>query len=128
MLHVIIFSVTNTANKGTRSEQYAHAEVTQLMAEAGIQYKEVKGCYKGVEEISYVVDGQHVGFVEDMCRAFYQESYLRASKVSREATLVYTEDGRREGIGTFVLSSKGHALTQDAYTYDERANQYWVVE
>lgn len=123
----IIFSVTNKCNKGTRAELHANTEAVQFLESDNIAFKVVDGCYKGETETSYLVHARHVKFVEVLCRAFDQESYLLVDAY-RNAVLVYLKDGKREDIGQFQRADRDTALAQDGYTYDPVLEQHWVVK
>jgi len=124
----IIFSVTNESNRlSAQKEMCAQGVAVTLMHSLGVEFKTVSGCYKGETEQSYVVSALQAPLVRQLCNAFHQESFLRVDE-NNLAELVYLEEDRYEVIGELFEVDKYTALKQDAYTYDQTTQQYYIVE
>jgi len=101
-----------------------HLEIPHVM---------VSGSYKGVEEVSYLLNVDDGGGLlpadnVSIGRAFGQESILWLGPTNRFgrriATLYYT-DGRSEAIGLFGAAPEEVAKAQDAWTFD--GEYYYIV-
>lgn len=95
----------------------------------GVNYKPLKGRYKGVDEDSYIVNKRDHYSIDALIKN--QESILELSKLdktgNRMATLVY-KDGRKEPIGYVVDVPKEEAEAMDAYTLDPSTGTYFVAK
>lgn len=117
----MIFSVGNTIEKDNAFKEYAKAE--------GIGYKQLTGCYMGVEETAFIINSKHrfsvYNFVKD------EESVLSLGPLvagAREAILIYMEFGKPEKhLGMFRQCSKEYAKKQPAWTYDPTTDTYFVA-
>lgn len=92
-----------------------------------VSYKVVSGCYKGVSELSVIVDASHETLVKRLCVDFKQDSYL-FSDSDRTSFLRYTDDRPDQYIGTLTPTTMEIALRSYGYTYDSMSQTYWVTQ
>ena len=117
----MIFSVGNTIEKDNEFKEYCRT--------SRLGYKQVTGCYMGVEETAFIVNRKHryaiFPFIKD------EESILALGPLvagAREATLVYMQLGRPDkSLGMFRQCSKEYAKKQAAWTYDPTTDTYFVA-
>lgn len=117
----MIFSVGNTIAKDNVFKEYCKSE--------NIGYKQLTGCYMGVEETAFIVNTKHRFSVFDFTKD--EESVLVLGPLvagAREATLVYMQLGRPDkSLGMFRQCSKEYAKKQAAWTYDPTTDTYFVA-
>lgn len=99
-----------------------------LMTDAELAHKEVKGCYKGKGETSFlVICNKSVAL--GLAISFGQESALFVDQFS-EAYLIHpagAERGRLRHIGTWQETDAHKAKSLDAFTYDPKSRKYYIV-
>ena len=97
-----------------------------------IWYKEVKGCYNGIKELSFVIKAKHRKLAEVNAILFGQKTILLLSDNKahglRKAALYYLFTKTRIDIGYFRSRIKKEALKHDNYTYDPSTDTYYIVE
>ena len=124
---VYILSVKQ-AHLTDKSNNRADQEARIYFKAHGISYKVVNGCYKGVTELSYVVNAAHAVQVRELAARYNQDSVLFLDS-DRSAFLRYLDSFDHEVyIGQFKSTSAQIALGRDAYTHDETADLYYVVD
>jgi hypothetical protein len=121
---MVIFSVGNEPFFDNAFKNYCDTR--------NIAYKEVVGCYKGIEETAFITSMDDAAdylpdyFVED------QESVLSLGpliKGARSATLHFMDpDVEPVSVGLFRHASEKYARKQDAWTFDPSTNSYYVAE
>ena len=87
-------------------------------------YRVVKGCYKGIKELAFLVYGMNRTMMLLLMVKYNQDSILYVDN-ERRATLLY-QDGRIEYIGIFKNVSEERALREFAYT--ELDGRYFICE
>lgn len=91
--------------------------------------KEVKGCYKGELENSYVIlaDETTRKAVLALAKVYAQESVLYLD-ATRNATLLRPACfSPPKYIGQFISVPKVVALEQENYTYDPNTDKYYII-
>lgn len=102
-----------------------------------IDFKQVHGCYKGVEEEAFILNIKHLDLMRSAWLRF-EESVLVLSELFRDGVMYGARrayllmlnaepKGVMQDIGFFVEADKKIALTQSGWTYDYQTNKYWVV-
>lgn len=91
-----------------------------------IPFKYITGHYKGVEEQSFLLIGNHETIVKELCIKYNQECYLD-SACDRTTELVYLKPSKREFIGTMKHITRDHAKTLDTYTKLDNGLYYAVL-
>jgi hypothetical protein len=91
----------------------------------GPSIKQVRGSYKGVEEASYVVNGDKDTILE-LAAYFGQESILHLDS-SRNATLIFIDNRPQEKLGRLVNCTEEEAKAGDAWTWDKSQDEYYRV-
>ena len=119
-----------------KGDEYDNARLLGLesdLIESNFVYKQVNGCYNGIEEVSFYVEldsnndiHEQIDILDDLAYKYNQESILHVNK-NREARLLYIDIPRVEHIGTFKQVPKCFALQHVAYTYDIDNNGYYVT-
>jgi hypothetical protein len=126
---LIIFSVM----KPYSGDSYMNHEacIAQLNKN-NIKYKEVTGVYKGIREVSFIIDVKHLDIAVEIAKEYDQESILILEKIGahgmRKAALYYPDSGDCDQIGWFRSRPGEIATKQDSYTYDAVHDKYFVVE
>lgn len=106
---------------------HVHNETLKAMIDAGIPAIELQGRYKGVNELSILVEGfEYRQTVEKIAKSFNQESYLESHN-DRHTNLIFL-NGSVQSIGTLTPVSKEEAEKADAFSYNAHVNQYYIVK
>ncbi len=110
----ILFSPELSTNT-TEQNLLARGRLIGLLEDAGVQFRECEGSYKGVKEFSYKVDLEHLSEASRLAFAvFAQESILIVK--DRQGTLVYS-NGTTEPLqgvwGAIEWNSEPMAYTID---------------
>ncbi len=130
-----IFSVDRAGDKDLIEITSRRHAVMAFMAGNGIDFKAVWGCYKGLQELSYVVETGDLPAIADTGLIAGQESILELgacdARDRRPATLVYLTHSslswiKREDLGLFQQVSEDVAKAQDGYTFDPTTNHYFA--
>lgn len=91
----------------------------QMLADIKVDFLEAKGCYKGSEEVSFIVDTPDIAVFNTVYsfakKQFNQESVLYVDE-NQEATLMYSKDFEMEKLGVFGQVNPKRLETLDAYT------------
>lgn len=120
----VIFSIDGEEDDAVVEAFEAHLQSWE------IGFKRLKGCYKGMQENSWIINSRNWLYVRYWHELAGQESVLhlgRWSNGGRDATL-YFADGHREHVGRFMLEPKEFALKQEAWTFDPSIPAYFVCE
>ena len=96
-----------------------------------LPYKVLQGCYKGKQEISYMINARYD--ISNLGLIKQQECTMRLSPVQldglRSATLTYHKDRDvMRYIGKFVPVAQAEALASENYTCDPKTNIYYVTK
>lgn len=95
----------------------------------GYAHKPVIGCYKGKQEVSFVIpftsDKESTELYRLAIRAYGQESILYVD-ANRYATLA-RRDGQNFGLGQFRAVNKEDATKREAFTHDIMEDRYYVA-
>ncbi len=111
------------------ASDYDLPSTIEFLQSKNINFKQLKGKYKGLEEDSFIVNKD----VEKLLKSIIknQESILELSEEryngTRFATLEITR-GERVPLGYFTEAQEGDAKKQDGYTYDPTSNTYFIVK
>lgn len=97
------------------------SEVEEILARNDVPFKKVPGCYKGIEQDSYIVAAKHEPTVLKICFKFLQDSYLNVDQY-RNAEIV-TVAGGHFPQGKLQRISKAEAIEAGNWTLD--GSQYW---
>jgi hypothetical protein len=129
---IYIFSCYRKENKDSINEA-SHSIAILTLIKKSIAYKEVIGCYQGVEEQSILVvekdDNSVQPIVEQLCRTFKQDCYL-VRDTNGNCSLVYSNIPYKcESLdGQLVNVPKKLAIKELAYTYDPKEDAYYIVK
>lgn len=123
----IIFSIDNEDDPLKR-EQF-ELRLTKL----GIGFKPLLGSYKGEQENSYIINAQHLAWLEASPYIMRQESILflfkeKDARGKRKASLGWLKNGLTvafQAAGWFGSTTKQKALSGDAWTLDK--DTYYVT-
>lgn len=95
-----------------------------------IGYKELIGSYKGISENAFIINAKFHDVLKPWIKD--EESILNLGELvngKRKATLVFTNTKiPNVDLGYFKYTSKEYALKQDAWTFDQENNAYYVAE
>ena len=95
----------------------------------GLGLKELRGAYKGEEEISFITPASNWHDIVPWTDG--QESILllnAADKLGvRQAALYFLETGETIELGGFHAVSEEQAKRRDAWTYDPSSDEYYVA-
>ncbi len=129
----VIFSVEQV--NGENNDRN-NKEVRSVFSKENINYKELQGCYKGVEEVSYIVNLEHLRTIKALAMVNNQESILlvlphfkglsKAYLLTQEQGYSVTDKGS-QFIGYLCGVSKEIAIQQEAYSYRKDLDQYFIV-
>jgi hypothetical protein len=87
-------------NLGPRENRARHCELACDLALEGIVFKEVRGCFEGVEEDAFVIVGSHAEpAVRLLARHWAQQSYVAVAEHDRIAYEVDVETGYHTHLG-----------------------------
>lgn len=101
-------STLNQTVNTTRTELLEH-----LLRLKGFKFKRILGCYKGSQEVSFMVqDLDHKNAIE-LAKVFNQESILELN--NNKALLLYTTGAKHE-LGEFTRIPAEEAVLLDAYS------------
>lgn len=89
-----------------------------------IAYKQLVGTYKGVNEVSYLV--QNIEFAESMGRIFDQECILISD--ANGLCSLDAQDGTSTVIGRMIDVDAQTAKASDASTFDPSTGRYFIVK
>lgn len=135
---LVILSATvedNTPDAAMRNalrNQHLRAELSKQ----GFEYGKCTGCYKGVEERSWIVEYEGCGSFDallNLAAAYGQESILTINR-KREAAIWYLDPvlvkslGQRIVLGKIEPVSERQAKKLDAWTRTENNGQYYAVK
>ncbi len=87
------------------------------------------GSYKGEVNLSFICTKQdYDNYVDPMLYTALQESVLEVTQCNKAyGTLVYLEDGRREGIGCIKAVTQEEAMQHEAWTYRPDLNTFFIA-
>lgn len=120
----VIFCVGN--------DPYREAAFRAWALENGIGFKSLKGCYKGQQENSFIINEENLGrcyrwFSREESILFIGPMYRNGRLYgNREAHLYYLKTGEREDLGLFQWVPRSEALKEDAWTYDPTQDLYFI--
>lgn len=119
-----IVSVYSSENKESVNQKN-HEKVLDGLGYLTVRHKELIGKFEGESEKSIIIFGKRATKLAKMiARNYNQECYLYCDQ-DRNAELVFTEDGKRENIGTFKEIAPSKAAELSSYTYDPLAKKYY---
>jgi len=107
-------------------------EVIKQLTNAGMLFVEVKGCYKGIEERSFLVIEKNEnteGLIKVLATMYDQESYLKVLP-DRSCELVFTDSTKvlNERLGNLIAIDKSEVSKYDGWTYVPSLDQYYTIE
>lgn len=125
----IILSVYGSGDN--ESDVSRHWQLEAELDNNNINYKVVKGCYKGEKEYAFYIPLTSTFTLTtalNIARAYTQETILYVDS-SRWAQLIGVFDqSKHTHLGTFQQVIKEEAESQDAYTYDLEHNAYYICK
>lgn len=101
-----------------------------------IGFKELRGCYKGEQEISFIVNAKHLPFIETTGWLEGQESILHLSGMkrtgaahsfARRAILKYLDGRPDDELGWFNRAYGDVPSKHENWTLDTTDGTYWIV-
>lgn len=123
MSNFIIFSV----EKGYRTPEANSniVDLTKLLLKDlhKINFKTVKGVYRGESEVSFVVSRVHEATISSLCKLFDQDCYLTVDN-NNNAELVFP-GGESTPVGRWQGVTRAIAVSHDSYT--ESDGNYYVA-
>lgn len=123
----IISAELSTLDSEENGQRTAALKVDLIKAFGSKSIKQVRGCYKGVKEVAFVVSGDRSKLI-DLADIYNQESIL-ALDTARNAALIFTDImWADEPLGRFQAVPIEEALAAEAYTFDISQNTYYVVK
>ena len=129
---LVIFSVYNWKIRQITSSRGRHHSVKHYLDSNYIDYKEIRGCYKGKREESFILDYRHLGIVLELAWDADQESILILDAIgahgTRKAHLKYLDGRPTETIGWLRESTRGAAIAMQDYSYNPITDKYYIVE
>lgn len=120
---IIISAFQSTESLEKNKEN--HDNVLKNLKVLSVPYAVVKGCYKGKEELSVMIDAKYRSVVDLIMTSYNQESYLEHHN-DRSCDLVYN-NGARVKLGTMKNVTETMALSKDAWTKTSDG-RYFIVE
>lgn len=103
--------------------------VMRYMMEKGIPFRPLLGQYKGVSEMSFVIDPSDWQYVSQYC--LDQESILLLGKYQgtgvRDAYFLYQGDSIATYIGQMGTAPRSEAMQQDGYTFDPSLETWFII-
>lgn len=127
-LEVFIISAhrsTNTPEQNAR----LHAEMKGLLAKRyGHTFiKQVRGSWQGVEEDSFVVNGD-AEHLTKLATSFGQDSILWLDTNRRAYLLHKDKPEHLDYLGRLVAVTEAVAKEQEGWTYDKKSGQYYTIK
>jgi hypothetical protein len=117
----VVFSAFKS-NKSLDDNQADTIVACAELIRRDIPLKIVKGCYKGEQETSILVNLVHFDVVLALAKRFGQESILVVD-TERNAKLVFCKDESTQVLGKWAQAFPPYQ--EDAYTLDPETNIYW---
>lgn len=126
-LHETIFILSAENTSLTKEQNHNRTMALNMFLNKNkIPHKELKGSYKGTEEVSFLIVGkEHENLIIYLAKDFTQKTYLK-SYPSRETYLI-DRDGKEEYIGKLCAVSEDEAMQSDAWTYCHTLKTYYVA-
>lgn len=122
----LIYSVYQN-NKTSAENARNHAHEMQYLMGAGIRYKQLKGVYNGVSELSLMIawSSEAETHVQNTCMLYNQESYLHAdanglATLNAPSGRVITKLGKLKRISASEAKDVDHSMdvdTQEHFVY-----------
>lgn len=133
----VILAVT-LADQDLKTQGQRNAEFALWLIGNGIPFKQLIGCYRGAQEISFLI--RNADFVAHFAEfdpwIKGQESIMLLSEQAhhrtgqRTATLVYSRaaGNYKEELGLWTNVTREEALKQDAWTFDPAFDEYYIAK
>jgi len=120
------FLSTNT----DKANAQRHEWLADDLKSAGMTFERVRGCYKGVEECSFIIFDPDEASIKTLARKFSQESFLIRTN-RNDCFLHFVESGNVQFIGEFKYVPEEVATDtkrHDGYTilHDKGVDLYYV--
>lgn len=129
----VFFSVFQ-ANESEWVNQANHEYVLATLYERGITFRVVKGVYKGVAELSILLESndisKHIDNVStaiELATMYKQESIMSVNH-DDSAYLMQVKHGDAFPMGTFREATESEATQVPNYTFDPLSGRYFVVD
>ncbi len=103
--------------------------LTSDLVKLGITFHHVRGCYKGVEEDSFLIHGKHLDEAVTLGKKYGQESLLLVNAYSVASLYsLPTADGdtNTHVIGTFLSCTEELAKEQTGWTRSDAGQYYYI--
>lgn len=119
---ICIFSVYQS-NENEEVNFFNHTTVITCLDSKLIPNKVVRGNYKGISELSILVNSKDIEVIKRICLTYNQESYL-TRHADNTASLTHCQTGKIEPLGVFKTTRFPEKY--NAYTFDPDTLTYWV--
>jgi len=109
------------------------ARLHSYFATHAIGFKQVTGCYKGEEEISYIINAKYFptlklsGIIDDQESVLVLSDWKGSLRGCRHAALHFLDGSLPVSLGRLVSTSEEDALECDAWTRDTDG-QYFITK
>lgn len=130
-----VFVSAFRTDKSDEQNRVNHEYAFKMLKSRGFNFQVVRGTYKGVSELAFVLLAGDVKTHEDNLRVAFELAHLYSQESVLEvhndgtAELHYLDNGYRvERIGTFRAASELEASKRDSFTYEPKSNQYFVID
>ena len=125
----VIFSAYNDY-RDNHSNITRNLKLKDTLTSENINYKEVVGRYKGVFEMSLVVnvkDTNELQRIQELSDLYDQDCILHLD-ANRNATLLFNDSTKETSIGKFQACSEMIAKKLDSYTYCDLNKTYYIIK
>lgn len=123
---IMIFSAFESENSNEKNIDNT-AIVESYLVEEKVPFKKIMGCYKGSNELAFIVPLSYYKQLLPTINKYNQESVLIIN-ADRKATLFYLKSGKNEQLGDFVNVSMEEAIDRESYAYDFANRNYYVTK
>lgn len=117
-----IFSAQKGIKTGVDIINANKAEIA--MRSNGVPFKVVRGCFNGVEEVSYIVPAQHREFVFEQAELFNQDAVLYVDQFRQAYLASIVGEKPVYPLGKYKRIGNVKPL-EGAWTLDSVTGEYW---
>jgi hypothetical protein len=103
-----------------------HEYIKGLLKSLNCDFVEINGVYKGLEELSLMVDSDNLDFVIAVATAYRQESILLVDEYG-SVVLRYMDGGHEQELGEMIVTDRDYASDFDAYSYNPLTDEYYLA-
>lgn len=117
------------ADQSASTNKLAHIHLQTELETAQLDYKLLKGRYKGVDEVSYLVpvpkDDTYL-LVKRLAKQFNQEAILLVDE--RKIAYLDVLDGAMDRLGDFMPVDQATAEKSEGFTLDVDTGIYYIIK